>query len=165
MTGPHATSSEAAQWDYPVVRQVVLDCPHPRTLAEFYRQLLGYHYRAGDEPPPAGAADPPGRDWLVLRPLPDDPLGGRGIAFQQVDEYLPPVWTPEPESAGPRQSVGQRQMLHLDMTVPDAQSLTRQRDRALGLGATVLYDRSDDAEEALYVFADPVGHPFCIFVG
>jgi hypothetical protein len=44
-------------------------------------------------------------------------------------------------------------------------SLARQRDRATDLGATLLLDRSDDEEEPLYVFADPSGHPFCIFVG
>ena len=32
------------------------------------------------------------------------------------------------------------------------------------LGATVLDDRSGDPEEALYVLADPAGHPFCLFV-
>ena len=32
------------------------------------------------------------------------------------------------------------------------------------IGATVLLDRTDDEEEPLYVFADPSGHPFCIFV-
>ena len=28
----------------------------------------------------------------------------------------------------------------------------------------ILLDRFDDPEEPLYVFADPAGHPFCIFV-
>jgi hypothetical protein len=28
----------------------------------------------------------------------------------------------------------------------------------------VLEDRFDNPEEPLYVFADPAGHPFCIFV-
>jgi catechol 2,3-dioxygenase-like lactoylglutathione lyase family enzyme len=56
-------------------------------------------------------------------------------------------------------------MLHLDMTVPDVASLARQRDRATALGATILLDRSQDEDEPLYVFADPIGHPFCIFVG
>jgi hypothetical protein len=55
-------------------------------------------------------------------------------------------------------------MLHLDTTVDSAGELVRQRDRAVELGATVLLDRSDDADEPLYVFADPAGHPFCIFV-
>jgi hypothetical protein len=28
----------------------------------------------------------------------------------------------------------------------------------------VLRDRSDDPDEPLRVYADPAGHPFCIFV-
>jgi hypothetical protein len=165
MTTEQRSWSDSGPGEWPVVRQVVLDCPDPRLLAEFYRQLLGYHYRPGDEPPPAGAADPRGGDWLVLRPLPDDPLGARGIAFQRVDDYRPPVWSPQAAAAESTRAAGQHQMLHLDMTVPDTQALTRQRDRALELGATVLHDRSHDAEEPLYVLADPIGHPFCIFVG
>ena len=39
-----------------------------------------------------------------------------------------------------------------------------ERARAEALGATLLLDRSDDPTEALYVLADPSGHPFCIFV-
>ena len=31
--------------------------------------------------------------------------------------------------------------------------------------AELLLDRADDPDEPLYVFADPAGHPFCIFVG
>ena len=56
-------------------------------------------------------------------------------------------------------------MLHLDTTVPTETELHIQYERALALGARLLYDRSDDADEPLYVFADPAGHPFCIFVG
>jgi hypothetical protein len=56
------------------------------------------------------------------------------------------------------------QQLHLDMTVPTAVALEEQHRRALGLGAELLYDRSDDEEEPLRVYADPAGHPFCIFV-
>ncbi len=159
-TGHHGESADAGG-GRPFVRQVVLDCPHPRALAEFYRELLGYAYRPGDEPPPPGRPDPLGGDWLVLRPEAADHSSGRGIAFQQTDDYTPPVWGAD----GEKTAAGhQRQMLHLDMTVPDVESLTRQRDRATQLGATVLFDRSGDAEEPLYVFADPAGHPFCIFV-
>ena len=150
---------ESATTERPFVRQVVLDCPHARTLAEFYRELLGYAYRPGDEPPAAGQPDPVGEDWLVLRPEPEAIDSGRGIAFQQVVDYEPPTW--DPEAPG---RASQRQMLHLDMTVDDADALSRQRDRAVALGATILYDRSDDDGEPLYVFADPAGHPFCIFV-
>jgi hypothetical protein len=34
----------------------------------------------------------------------------------------------------------------------------------LGLGARLLRDRFDDPDEPLYVYADPAGHPFCLFV-
>jgi hypothetical protein len=30
--------------------------------------------------------------------------------------------------------------------------------------ATLLYDRSEDEGEPLYVLADPAGHPFCLLV-
>ena len=37
----------AAVQPFPVMRQVVLDCVDPRTLAEFYRQLLGFAQSRG----------------------------------------------------------------------------------------------------------------------
>jgi hypothetical protein len=36
---------------------------------------------------------------------------------------------------------------------------------AIGDSVLLLLDRTDDQNEPLYVFADPAGHPFCIFVG
>jgi hypothetical protein len=48
--------------------------------------------------------------------------------------------------------------------VPDAGTLTAQHERALALGAQLLLDRFEDPFEPLYVYADPEGHPFCIFV-
>lgn len=144
---------------HPFVAQTVLDCRHPRTLAEFYRALLGYAYRPGDEPPPPGDPDPRGEDWLVIGPVPFDRSDGRGLAFQANPEYVAPVWRPEPDRPG-----DQQMMAHLDLTVPDRESLEAQRARALELGATEALDRSDDADEPLYVSLDPAGHPFCIFV-
>lgn len=137
----------------PILRQTVLDCREPRRLADFYRELLGYEYRSGDETPEDG------EDWLVIRPVGFEAGGGHQLAFQGNPEYVPPVWTPEADRPG-----DQQMMLHLDLTVPDVGSLEEQRTRALALGATVLHDRSDDEDEPLYVFADPAGHPFCIFV-
>ena len=49
-------------------------------------------------------------------------------------------------------------------TVATRVELETQRDRALALGATQLLDRTDDEDEPTYVFADPAGHPFCVFV-
>ncbi len=83
-----------------------------------------------------------------------DPNGTARLAIQRVDELPAATW---PEPVVPQQ-------LHLDMTVADIDELARQHDRALALGATELEDRSGDAEEPLYVLADPAGHPFCIFV-
>ena len=136
---------------FPTIVQVALDTTNARELAEFYRQLFGLTYRAGDEPPAAGAADPRGEDWLVLR----TPGGGPDLAFQQTEGVRPSTW---PDDAVP-------QMLHLDTKVSSVAELERQRTRALDLGATELFDRSDDPDEPLYVFADPDGHPFCVFVG
>ena len=135
---------------FPALRAVVLDATDARAVAEFYRELLGYQYRPGDERPPAGQPDPQGEDWLVLR----DGTGAARLAVQQVREL--------PESTWPDVRVPQQ--LHLDLTVGNVDELAVQRDRALSLGATVLRDRSSDQSEPLYVFADPAGHPFCIFV-
>jgi catechol 2,3-dioxygenase-like lactoylglutathione lyase family enzyme len=142
--------SDATEPTTPTLRQVVLDCEDARALAEFYRQLLGLHYRPGDEPPQDGTPDTNGQDWLVLR----DANGSRQLAFQQVPQLPEPTW---PE--GPRP-----QMLHLDTTVPTLSELYVQHQRALDLGARLLFDRSDDQDEPLIVYADPAGHPFCIFV-
>jgi catechol 2,3-dioxygenase-like lactoylglutathione lyase family enzyme len=135
---------------FPALRAVVLDATDARAVAEFWRQLLGYVYRSGDESPPPGQPDPNGEDWLVLR----DGAGVARLAVQAVADLPPSTW---PDAGVPQQ-------LHLDLTVPDVAALAVQRDRALALGATELQDRSADPDEPLYVFADPAGHPFCIFV-
>jgi hypothetical protein len=75
-------------------------------------------------------------------------------AFQQVPALPVVTW---PAGSVPQQ-------LHLDTTVGSVAELAEQHGRALELGARMLLDRSDDPEEPLYVYADPAGHPFCIFV-
>ena len=134
--------------EYPRLLHTALDTSNARQLAEFYRELLGLRYRPGDEPPADGASDD--ADWLVLV----DSQGVRKLAFQQVDSLPRSTW-PAPDV--PQQS-------HLDFTVSSAGELQGQRERALALGAELLLDRTDDPDEPLYVFADPAGHPFCIFV-
>ena len=66
-----------------------------------------------------------------------------------------------PEATWPEGPIPQQ--LHLDLTVRTAADLDVQHERALALGARMLYDRSGDPEEPLRVYADPAGHPFCIF--
>lgn len=134
---------------YPALNCIVVDCLVPRHLGDFYRDLLGYEYRPSDQTPNDG------EDWLVI----EAPGGTPRLAFQGNPEYVPPVWTPDPDRPGEQQM-----MLHLDLTVPDVEALEQQRIRVLELGGAALYDRTDDADEPLYVFADPSGHPFCILV-
>ncbi|TDC84589.1 VOC family protein [Micromonospora sp. KC606] len=134
----------------PRLCQVVLDCADARSLAEFYRSLLSLVYRPGDEPPQAGAVDERGRDWLVLR----TPDGVRQLAFQQVDRLPEVTW---PQGQVPQQ-------LHLDLTVASVEELRVQHERVLRLGGRLLRDRIDDPDEPLRVYADPAGHPFCVFV-
>ena len=134
--------------DYPQLLHTALDTTRPRELAEFYRQLLGLRYRPGDEPPTDGSLDE--ADWLVLV----DSAGARKLAFQQVEQLTRTTW---PQHDVPMQ-------LHVDFTVKSPAELQRQRERAEALGAELLLDRTNDPDEQLYVFADPSGHPFCIFV-
>ncbi len=129
----------------------MLDTTDARRAAEFWRQLLGLAYRPGHEPPTPGDDDPAGRDWLNLR-LPD---GRPVLAFQQVAELRRTTW--------PHPSVPQQ--LHLDLTVRDVTELDAVHGQVLALGGVLRLDRSNDEEEPLRVYADPDGHPFCIFVG
>ena len=135
--------------EYPRMLTTVLDATDVRSLAEFYRNLLGLRYRPGDEVPADG--EPDDADWLVLT----DEEGHRRLSFQRTDELPRSTW-PAPDVP---------QQLHIDYAVSNAAELERQRERALALGATVRFDRSDDENEPLYVFTDPAGHPFCILVG
>jgi catechol-2,3-dioxygenase len=132
---------------HPVLLHTAIDARDCRGLAEFYRELLGLHYREGEEPPSDGPDD---ADWLVLL----DPAGNRVVTIQEKRDTTPPTW---PSEAVPMQ-------MHMDFKVPTVDDLERHRRRAEELGATLLHDRSQDDGEPLYVLADPAGHPFCLLV-
>ncbi|MFW5472976.1 VOC family protein [Knoellia sp. CPCC 206450] len=134
---------------HPAYVHTVLDTQRPRELAEFYRQLLGLVYRAGDEPPTDGSPDE--ADWLVLT----RPDGTRQLAIQEEPEHRGTTW---PDHEVPQQ-------LHIDYLVESVEELEHHKDEALRLGAELRLDRSNDEEEPLYVLADPAGHTFCLFVG
>jgi catechol 2,3-dioxygenase-like lactoylglutathione lyase family enzyme len=134
---------------YPRRMHTALDTTDGRGLAEFYRVLLGLRYRPGDDPPADGTADD--ASWLVLV----DEEGNRQLAIQQVDELTPSTW---PSADVPMQ-------MHLDYAVLSVDELHRHRQRAEELGARLLYDRTADEGEPLFVLADPAGHPFCLLVG
>jgi catechol-2,3-dioxygenase len=67
------------------------------------------------------------------------------VSFQKAPDLKPPRW-PDPERP---------QQFHLDVEVDDVEVAEKQ---ALALGATRLPGGGDDFR----VYADPVGHPFCL---
>jgi catechol-2,3-dioxygenase len=116
------------------MRSIVLDCPDPRVLAEFYRELVGGEITPADE------------EWVNLRD------GGTVIlSFQRVADHRPPDW---PDGDPPQQ-------LHLDVTVDDIDAA---EERTLALGATKHRVQPGESEEdgTFRVYLDPAGHPFCL---
>jgi len=86
--------------------EVVLDCPDPAALAEFYRGILGGEIKIDDD----------GR-WADL--VQD---GSQSLGFQRSPGYVPPVW---PGDDGDQQ-------FHLDIQVEDFDAA---HDQLLALGA------------------------------
>jgi predicted enzyme related to lactoylglutathione lyase len=84
---------------------VAIDCPDPRSLAEFYSSLLGGTLEGDDT-------------WISL----EGGSAGGHLAFQRADDWTPPVW---PGAERPQQA-------HIDIEVSDLDESER---RVLGLGA------------------------------
>jgi hypothetical protein len=80
--------------------------------------------------------------------------GNRVVTVQRKEDTTPPTW---PSEEVPLQ-------MHMDFKVATVEELERHRSRAEELGARLLFDRSRDEGEPLYVLADPAGHPFCLLV-
>ncbi|MGW3492458.1 VOC family protein [Streptomyces sp. NPDC001020] len=94
---------------------VVLDCPDPRALADFYAGVLG------------GTVEGDAR-WVDLK------VGdGRSLAFQAAPGYVPPKW-PAPDGS---------QQFHLDLVVDDLDA-AEQGVLALGARPLDTEDRSRD---------------------
>ncbi|WP_353988077.1 VOC family protein [Ruicaihuangia caeni] len=75
------------------LQAVVLDCPDPSALAQFYAGLLGLAVDSTDD------------EWVSITG------NGARLSFQRVEGYRPPEW--------PGQVVPQQ--LHLDIEVDDMQ--------------------------------------------
>ena len=113
----------------------VLGTPDPRGLARFYQRLLGWPIRDDDA------------EWATLRPAD----GGPGLSFQLETDHVPPVWPPEPGT--------QQMQSHLDLEVDDLGAACAAAEEA---GARPLGGHEDE-DEVVRVYADPAGHPFCLF--
>ncbi|HLS78152.1 MAG TPA: VOC family protein [Nocardia sp.] len=92
------------------VHTVVLDCPAPRELAQFYAALLGGEIIEEESD----------GSWVAVI----DPQGRR-LACQLAPEYKPPKF-PDPEAS---------QQIHLDVMVRDIEVA---EPAVLGLGATLV---------------------------
>lgn len=108
---------------------VAIDCPDPHSLAEFYSAITGWRIGHVHE------------DWVQL-----DSDSGATIAFQRVENYVPPVW---PGSEHPQQ-------LHIDFDVTD---LDEGEARVLAAGARKTPVQPGTSWR---VYLDPAGHPFCL---
>jgi len=120
------------------LRAVVLDCPDPRALAEFYRALVGGELTVVED------------EWVALRD------GGEvRLSFQRVEAFRAPAW---PEGDPPQQ-------FHVDVTVED---IVAAEAAVLALGATKHTAQPGDgaasgnADDNWRVYLDPAGHPFCL---
>jgi catechol 2,3-dioxygenase-like lactoylglutathione lyase family enzyme len=116
------------------VTSIVLDAPSPRELGGFYQRLLGWEVRTDEA------------DWFTLQA----PGGGAGLAFQQEDRYVRPVWP-----AGPGD---QQMMTHLDIEVDDLEAAGA---HATAAGATLA---GFQPQAHVRVYLDPAGHPFCLWI-
>jgi catechol 2,3-dioxygenase-like lactoylglutathione lyase family enzyme len=91
------------------LHHVVIDCPDPRALAEFYSELIGLPVTYSSE------------DWVVIAA--SDTTSG--IAFQLAPDHQPPRW-PDPRYP---------QQFHLDVMVDD---VAEARPKAMAFGAREL---------------------------
>jgi catechol 2,3-dioxygenase-like lactoylglutathione lyase family enzyme len=80
-------------------------------------------------------------DWVAIKTDSDAP----SLAFQKVVDLRPPRW---PNPAHPQQ-------FHLDVLVDDIEVAEK---RAMAAGAS----RLEGGGETFRVYADPIGHPFCL---
>lgn len=111
---------------------IVIDCMDAGIMANFYSKLLNWKW-----------THPQANGWAAIT----SPTG-IVIAFQEIEEFEPPVW--------PWQKDKQGQMLHLDFYVDD---LEESVSHALSLGARLADEQYFKTSRTLI---DPAGHPFCL---
>lgn len=105
------------------LHHLVIDCPDPRALAEFYAQLLGQPITYGSD------------EFVVVA----ENETSSGLAFQRVPGHRRPTW---PSPAVPQQ-------MHLDIMVEDIGEATL---GVLALGASKLNGEGVFADPAGHPF-------------
>lgn len=109
LLAPTCAASGSIRFMIGRIHHIVLDCPDPSALADFYSRLLG--------DPITYVSD----DWVVV----STSAQASGLAFQLAPDHQPSTW---PNPAIPQQ-------FHLDVMVEDVSAAT---SRVLQLGATRL---------------------------
>jgi predicted enzyme related to lactoylglutathione lyase len=99
--------------------------------------LAGFYGELLEWPVPDTSA---GSDYVTLEP----PGSGTALTFQRAVGFVAPTW-PDPAV---------QQQMHLDLAVGD---IAAAHERAVALGARHL-----DTQDKFRVYADPVGHTFCL---
>ena len=110
----------------------IIDCPDTMRLAAFYSGVTGLPVKEGSN-----------ENWAGVQ------CGEIELAFMRVEDYRAPQW---PDSEHPKQ-------FHLDFEVDEIEAEQR---RVAALGATLLQDHTDADGYGFRVYADPIGHPFCL---
>lgn len=113
---------------------VVLDAPDPRELADFYCRLLGWEIDANE------------KNWVTAV----GPSGSTKLSFQFEPKFQRPSWPSETDQ--------QQMMIHLDFEVPDLEAA---HQHAVAVGARPM---EWQPQPDVRVYADPVGHVFCLFI-
>jgi catechol 2,3-dioxygenase-like lactoylglutathione lyase family enzyme len=88
--------------------EIVIDCPDPKALADFYAEILGFDVIYADD------------DWVTV-----GQNEGVRLGFQRAPDHRPPRW---PDPTYPQQ-------MHIDVFVPDVE---KAEPAVLELGATLL---------------------------
>ncbi len=120
------------------LRDIVIDCRHPASLARFWAAALdGYEVAPYDEEAldylhAQGVFDPEDDPTVLVK----GPSGAPSLWFQKV---------PEPKSAKNR--------VHLDLVAAEGEL-----ERLLSLGASVV-----ERQPEWLVLGDPEGNEFCLF--
>ncbi|WP_029901982.1 VOC family protein [Prevotella sp. 10(H)] len=111
---------------------VVIDCQDAGVMADFYSKLLDWEW-----------THPHANGWAAIT-SPD----GTVYAFQEVEDYQPPVW--------PWEKGKQGQMLHLDFYVDNLEEAVQYAVKLGAKQADTQYFRTSTT------MIDPAGHPFCL---
>ncbi|MFR3217878.1 MAG: VOC family protein [Dysgonomonas mossii] len=111
---------------------IVIDCADAGIMSGFYSKILNWQCK-----------HPHANGWAAIT----SPTG-MVIAFQETENYTPPVW--------PWQKGKQGQMLHLDFYVENLEEAVQ---FAVECGAKLASEQNYKTSRTMI---DPAGHPFCL---